>query len=157
MKKKWTILAAILIIVGISALSTYDNNKRQETATDQIINKATQVDKIKVENKKDSVVIEGQKVKDFIEKTPLVHIEKYERNDRKLFEKEPTYTIHYYVKGEELYSVKLLEMKEKPADQHLDDFLINEHLLVKWSDYQMLFSQHEQIQKAIDYFQKHNS
>lgn len=155
MKKKWTILAAILVIVGISALSTYDSNKRQETATDQIINKATQVDKIKVTSKKDSVIIKGNDVAQYVEKTPLVHIEKYERDDRKLFDKEATYTIHYYVKDEELYSVKLLAMNEKPSDDHLADFLIDEHLLVKWSDYQMLFSQHEKIGKAIDYFQQH--
>lgn len=155
MKKRWTILVAILVIVGITALSTYDNNKRQETATEQIINKAAQVDKIKISNTKDSVTIKGEAVKPYIEKTPLVHIEKYERNDRDLFDKEPTYTIQYFVKDEELYSVKLLAMKEKPSDDHLDDFLINEHLLVKWADYQMMFSQHEQIEKSIAYFQKH--
>lgn len=154
MKKRWTIFAAILIVIAISALATYESNDRQEVATEDIINRAALVDEIKITNKEKIIRIKGEEVTDYIEKTPLVHIEKYERPDRKYFEKEATYTIEYSIDGEVLYAVDLLSMKDKPTDDHLEDFLINEHLLVKWSDYQMLFSQHEQIIKAIDYFKE---
>lgn len=153
MKKKWTIFAAILIIIAVAALSAHDSNKRQKDATESILNKAAQVDSIKIDHKKDSMILKGKKAQPFIEERPLVHIEKFERPDRKLFAKEPTYTIHYFVKGKELYSVKLLAMESKPTDDHLKDFLINEQFLVKWGDYQMLFSQHEKVGAAIAYYQ----
>ncbi|MBQ0138830.1 MAG: hypothetical protein KBT36_06010 [Kurthia sp.] len=156
MKKKWTILAAILIVVAIVAYTTYDNNKKQDAATADILNKVAQVDSIKITHKKDTLTLKGNKAKLFVEERPLVHIEKLERPDRKLFKKAPTYTIHYFVKGKELYYVELLPMEEKPSDDHLADFLINEQFLVKWGDFQMMFSQHERIEELLQYYQEKN-
>lgn len=154
MKKKWIIFAAILIVIGVSALSAHDSNERQNEATEEILNKATQVDKVTITHNKEHITLKGEEAKPFIEETPLVHIEKYERNDRKLFAKDPTYTIQYFVEGKELYSVKLLAMESKPSDDHLNDFLINEQFLVKWGDYQMMFSQNEKVEAAITYYQE---
>lgn len=152
MKKRWTIFAAVLIIIGISSLAAYENNKRQSSATEAILNTVEQVDEVKISNTKETITLKGSQATPFIETRPLVDIEIYERNDRKLFSKEASYVISYYVDNEELYHVELLPMEEKPLDDHLDKFLINEQFMVKWGDYNMMFSQHEHYEKAITYF-----
>lgn len=156
MKKKWTILAAILLIVAIVAYTTYTTNEKQQAATEDILNNVTQVDSIKLLYKNETMTLNGNEAKPFVEERPLVHIEKLERPDRKLFEKTPTYTIIYTTKGKELYRVELLPMKEKPTDDHLADFLINEQFLVKWGEFQMMFSQHEKIEELLQYYQQQN-
>lgn len=156
MKKRWIIFISILVVIGIAAWNMYDKSQKQQQATNDIINHVQQVDEVQISNGKKSMTFKGKEAIPFIESTPLVHIERYERTDRNYFEKEPRFVIHYKVKGKTLYAVELLQLKKKLPNERLHDFLINEHLLVKWQDYPMVLSEHEAIQRLIDTFNTKN-
>lgn len=152
MKKRWMIFISILVVIGIAAWNMYNQNQKQQKATEDILNHVQQVDEVTISNGEKSMTFKGKEATPFIESTPLVHIEKYERTDRNYFEKEPRFIVSYKVKGKTLYAVELLQLKKKLPNDRLNDFLMNEHLLVKWQGYPMMFSQHEAIQLLVDAF-----
>ncbi|GEK35001.1 hypothetical protein [Kurthia sibirica] len=154
MKKRWTIVGAILIVIAISAMSTYENNDKQQKAIHTIIEKAPSINKVEIVHNGDVLKLTGKEAKPFIIETPLVHIEKFERNDRQYFDKKPNYTIHYFSDHKEIYAVEILNMKKKMPSNNLTDYIMNEHQLVKWQGYQMLLSEHSKINDLIVFYNK---
>ena len=48
MKKRWMIFISILIVIGIAAWNMYNQNQKQQKATEDILNHVQQVDEVTI-------------------------------------------------------------------------------------------------------------
>jgi len=148
------LIAVVLIVLGWGA----HKQKEQKQQINVIINEQQDVNKIEVkDNKIDKVIFSTKdEAKQYKEKYPLSHIEKLEKEDRKLFADNPDYTITYKVDDKELYSVEILRLKnnKKAISEELQPFLFNvksNKYIIYWPEQNKILEQSENTQKLLSH------
>lgn len=154
MKRRWVILVALMIVLGIAAFMSLQQSKDEEKAVTKMIEQRDQIDEIVVKKEDKTIAtFKGDEAKVYVEPTPLAKIENLERSTKKKFNKKATYTITYKVSGDVLYEVDVFTLKKGEAltteeNDYSFTFEGREMMLV-WQPYEERLSQHETTKQLL--------
>lgn len=147
------LIAIVLIVFGWTAYQEKQHRKQINT----IINEQPDVNGIEVKvNKTDKAISLGKKeAVIYKEQYPLSHIDKLEKEDRKLFAKKPDYIITYKKNGKELYSVEILRLldKNQAVSKKLRSFLFpvkSGSYIIYWPEQNKVFEQSENTKELLN-------
>ena len=154
MKRRWVILVVLMIVLGVTAFMSLQQTKDQQKDVTKIIEQRAQIDEIVVTKEgKTMATFKGDKAKAYAEPTPLAKIDNLERNTKKKFNKEATYTITYKISGEVLYEVDVLTLKKgEGLTTEENDYsftLDGREMMLVWQPYEERLSQHEKTKQLL--------
>lgn len=154
MKRRWVILVVLMIVLGVTAFMSLQQTKDQQKDVTKIIEQRAQIDEIVVTKQGKAVeTFKGDKAKAYAEPTPLAKIDNLERNTKKKFNKEATYTITYKVAGEVLYKVDVFTLKKgKALTTEENDYSFTfegREMMLVWQPYEERLSQHEKTKQLL--------
>ena len=147
-------MAVLMIVLGISAFMTIQQNRNEDKDIAAILDHQAQIDKIVVmQGDKTIATFTGKKAVRYAESTPLVNIAEAEQKTMKKFEKDAVYSMQYFYDDTFLYAVDVFALKnDEPltADEKSFVFTINEkNYLAVWQPYGKQLSQHEHTVKLL--------
>lgn len=156
MKKKRWIMITLMIVLGIAAFTSLQQNKNAEQDVEKIINERDQIDQIIVKQEDQTIqkIVGVQSVKRYVEETPLAKIENLERSTKKKFDKKPQWTIDYKIGNHVLYSVDVFQLKKEEAlSTEENDYIFSigqQSYMLVWQPYEERLSQNERTLQLLE-------
>ncbi|WP_010300366.1 hypothetical protein [Kurthia senegalensis] len=156
MKKKRWIMIILMIVLGIAAFTSLQQNKNAEQDVEKIINERDQIDQIIVKQEDQTIqkIVGVQSVKQYVEETPLAKIENLERSTKKKFVKKPQWTIDYKIGNRVLYSVDVFQLKKEEAlSTEENDYIFSigqQSYMLVWQPYEERLSQNERTLQLLE-------
>lgn len=146
----------LMIVLGIAAFTSLQQNKNAEQDVEKIINERDQIDQIIVKQEEQTIqkIVGVQSVKRYVEETPLAKIENLERSTKKKFDKKPQWTIDYQIGNRVLYSVDVFQLKKEEAlSTEENDYIFSigqQSYMLVWQPYEERLSQNERTSQLLE-------